>query len=386
MFSARTSRDASLNPLAAALAEARVRARDHEGPAILDLTVSNPTRAGIPYDEKTILAALNDRRSLRYSPEPFGLLAAREAVAAELGAAVPASRIVLTASTSEAYAFLFKLLCDPGDEVLIAQPSYPLFELLATFEGVKLVPYRLAYDGGWHIDFDSLRRAVSSRTRAVFVVSPNNPTGTYLKRFELAAIAELGLPIVSDEVFARYPLREDPDRVTTVLEREGALLFALGGLSKLAALPQMKVAWTAVGGEASRVAEALGRLELLTDSFLSVSAPVQHALPALLSCGNVAADAIRARTRRNFDHLRAQVGSDSPLSVLDAEGGWYATVRVPATRTEEAWAIDLIRDHGVYVHPGQFFGFESEAYLVVSLLTPENDFDAGVEKLARATR
>jgi aspartate/methionine/tyrosine aminotransferase len=243
----------------------------------------------------------------------------------------------------------------------------------------------MAYDGTWHVDLDSLRRAVTPRTRAVFVVSPNNPTGTYLKRAELAAIVALDLPIVSDEVFARYPLREDPDRVTTVLEAKGAsLLFALGGLSKLAALPQMKVAWTAVSGAPARMAHALARLELLADSFLSVGTPIQHALPALLASGHVARDAITARTLHNLARLRAHIGPSSALSVLDVEGGWYAVLRVPRTRTEEAWAVDLVRDHGVYVHPGQFFGFESEAYLVLSLLTPEADFDSGIQKVVRA--
>ena len=382
MFSARTSRDASQNPLAIAVARARAA-----GLPLLDLTVSNPTVAGIPYDAAAILGALSDPRALVYGPEPFGLPSAREVIARDLttgGVAVDPAHVMLTASTSEAYGFLFKLLCDPGDEVLVAQPSYPLFELLAAFEGVKLVPYRMAYDGAWHVDLDSLRRAVTPRTRAVFVVSPNNPTGTYLKRAELRAMVELGLPIVSDEVFARYPFGDDGDRVGTVLEAKDGLFFALGGLSKLAALPQMKLAWTAAGGEPTRVHAALARLELLADSYLSVGAPVQYALPTLLATGHVAADAIRARTRRNLTHLRAQMGAFSPLSLLDVEGGWYATLRVPRTQTEEAWAIDLVQEHGVYVHPGQFFGFESEAYLVVSLLTPESDFDAGVEKILRA--
>ena len=386
MFSLRTSRDASLNPLA--LAHDRVRA---SGRRVLDLTAGNPTRANIPYDAAAILKALADPRSLVYSPDPLGMPSAREAVARDLatdGVNVGPSRIMLTASTSEAYGFLFKLLCDPGDEVLVPQPSYPLFELLAAFEGVKLVPYHLAYDGKWHVDLDSLARAVTPRTRAVFVVSPNNPTGSYLKRAELAAMIDLGLPIVSDEVFARYPLSTDvdPDRVTTVLEADAPLLFALGGLSKSAALPQMKLAWTALRGEEARVAAALARLELLGDSFLSAGTPVQYALPALLSSGAIARDAIRARTRKNLETLRTRIDAHSPVSLLDVEGGWYATLRVPRTLTEEAWAIELLEKDGVYVHPGQFFGFPSEAFLIVSLLTEEADLREGIDRIVARVR
>lgn len=381
MFSSRSSFDLSPNPLALALARARAASRP-----LLDLTESNPTRAGIPYAGEAILGALAAPGALVYEPSPFGLAAAREAVARDLasfGPAVDPARVLLTASTSEAYAFVFKLLCDAGDEVLVPVPSYPLFEHLARLEGVRAVPYRLAYDGAWHVDVDSARRAITARTRALVVVSPNNPTGSYLKRTELEALASLGLPIVSDEVFARYPLRDDPGRARSALEAAGApLVFALGGLSKLAALPQMKLAWTAVAGEEARVAAALARLEIVADAFLSVGTPVQHALPALLASRGLAEDAVRARTRANLAVARGAVAG-SAASLLDVEGGWYATLRVPGTRAEQEWALALLEEDGVHVHPGHFFDFEREAYLVVSLLTPPADFEQGVRRIVK---
>ncbi len=384
MFSRRTARELAPNALATALAETRAR-----GAAVLDLTVSNPTTAGIPYDAPAITAALADPRALVYAPEPLGMPEARAAAAAEASAAgvhVDASRVMLTASTSEAYAFVMKLLCDPGDDVLVPAPSYPLFDLLAGFESVRLVPYRLAYDGAWHVDLDSARRAVGPRTRAVFTVSPNNPTGSFLKRDELAGLAALGLPIVSDEVFSDYAFDDAPrTRARTALEATETLVFALGGLSKQAALPQMKLAWTSVGGPADRVGEALARLELIGDSFLSAGTPVQIALPALLASRAPATEAIRARTRENLSKLRTALPRDSAATLLTVEGGWYATLRLPRTKREEAWAIELLARDGVYVHPGQFFGFEDEAYIVLSLLTPKETFAEGVRRIvARA--
>ena len=379
-FSTRSAHEGAKNALAVAK-DALVAT----GRPWIDLTVSNPTRAGIAYDTGAVLAALADRRSVIYEPEPFGLPAAREAVSRELGGRVPPERIALTASTSEAYAFLFKLLCDPGDDVLVPQPSYPLFEHLARFESVQLVPYRLAYDGRWHVDLDSLRRARGPRTRAILAVSPNNPTGSYTKRDELAAMAELGLPLVSDEVFATYSLVDDPRRASTVLEvaglASGPLVFALGGLSKLAALPQMKLAWIAAGGPKGEVDAALERLELIADSFLSVGTPVQHALPALLASRGPAERAIQARTRANLATLRGLVGEGSAATVLDVEGGWYATVRLPRVQSEERWAVDLLEQDGVYVHPGHFFDFEEEAHVVLSLLTPGEAFAEGARRI-----
>ena len=382
MFSSRSGVDLAPNALATALEEALTRSRP-----VLDLTAANPTCASIPYDRGAILSALAQPASLVYAPSPFGLAAAREAVARELsahGPGVEAPQIVLTASTSEAYAFLFKLLCDPGDEVLVPRPSYPLFEHLARLECVRAVPYRLAYDGAWHVDFPSVRAGVSARTRGIVTVSPNNPTGSYLKASELEELAALGLPIVSDEVFSRYPLRDDraaERRAVSALEAERApLVFALGGLSKLAALPQAKLAWMAVGGERARVAEALGRLEVIADAFLSVGTAVQHALPALLASRSVAERAIRERTRANLAWLASAVAG-SAVSLLDAEGGWYATLRLPRTRDEEAWTLAFLERDAVHVHPGHFFDFDDEAYVVVSLLTPEATLREGARRI-----
>jgi alanine-synthesizing transaminase len=369
-----------------AMAEALARPG---GRPLLDLTESNPTRAGIPYAAEAFLPKLASRAVLAYEPHAFGMPFAREAVATELSAGGPpvdASRVVLTASTSEAYAFLFKLLCDPGDEVLVPRPSYPLFAHLAQLEAVRVVPYRLAYDGAWHVDMGSVRAGLSDRTRAVITVSPNNPTGSFIKREELDALSTLGLPIVSDEVFARYALREDASRSATALEARGApLVFALGGLSKLAALPQMKLAWIAVGGEAPTIAEAMGRLEVIADAFLSVGSPVQHALPAILASRTVAEDAICARVRANLAFLASAVAGTA-ASILDVEGGWYATVRLPRTRSEEAWALAFLEEDGVYVHPAHFFDFDDEAYVVVSLLTGEASFTEGVRRIVERVR
>jgi aspartate/methionine/tyrosine aminotransferase len=365
-FSERSRHDPTPN----ALARAAAKFRD----PILDLTLSNPTRADLPYDEAAIRAALA-AAPLRYDPTPFGLPAARAAVAADLGAHVDPDRVVLTASTSEAYGHLFKLLCDPGDEVLVPQPSYPLFEHLARLDAVRTVPYPLRYAGRWHLD--TVRPG--PRTRAVLVVHPNNPTGSYLARDEADALAALGLPIVADQVFARYPLVDDRERVPDLL-RDDVLTFTLGGLSKLAGLPQLKLGWIVVGGPEARVREALARLELIADTYLSVGTPVQHALPALLAARRVTEDAIRARTRRNLARLQAATAG-GPVSVLRAEGGWYAVLQLPRTRTEEEWALTLLERDGVLVHPGHFYDFEREAYAVVSLLPPEPVFDEAVARL-----
>jgi alanine-synthesizing transaminase len=381
MFSTRASLDLTPNPLTIALG--RVRA---EGRRVLDLTESNPTRAGVPYDEATILSALAQPASLRYEPTPFGITAAREVIArdhAARGVAVDASSVVLTASTSEAYAFLFKLLADPGDDVLVPSPSYPLFEHLARLESVRAIPYRLAYDGAWHIDVPALRTAVTSRTRAIVTVSPNNPTGSYLKRDELDAIASLGLPIVSDEVFAEFPLREDPRRVRSALDPSGApLVFALGGLSKAAALPQAKLAWILVGGSPREIGNALARLELIADAFLSVGTAVQHALPKLMASRHTAATYLRNRCQVNLARLRTCLES-CPVSVLDVEGGWYATLRLPKTQSEESWALSLLEEEGVYLHPGYFFDYEGGPHAVASLIAPEDTVREGAMKIAR---
>ncbi|HEX4337153.1 MAG TPA: pyridoxal phosphate-dependent aminotransferase [Polyangiaceae bacterium] len=378
-FSGRSDFDGRQNALTVALGRRAAAGRAH-----LDLTVSNPTRANVPYDRAALLEAVASDRALAYEPASFGLESARETVARlwqSRGIAVAPSRVVLTASTSEAYSFLFKVLCDPGDTVLVPTPSYPLFEHLCRFEGVEVAPYLLRYDGAWHVDFESLARARTDRTRAVVVVSPNNPTSSYLKRDELARLAGLGLPIVSDEVFGEYAIATDPSRARSALEAEGALVFALDGLSKLAALPQMKLAWITVGGPDEAANDALARLELVCDAFLSPAASVQHALPRLLASSAISRDAIRARLAANHRALFS-VAANTELTPLTCEGGWYAVVRLPAVHSEEEWVLGLLEDTDVLVQPGFFYDFASEPFVVLSLLTEEAPFLTGVRRLA----
>ncbi len=372
-FSRRTAQHDETNALSRAVAGK---------PGLLDLTVSNPTRAGLPYDP-ALVEALAAPGALVYEPHALGLASARATVAEHhrrQGLDLPAERIAITASTSEAYAILFKLLCDPGDEVLVPVPSYPLLSWLAAFEGVVLRTYPLSYAGGWHVDVATLAAAVSPRTRAIVVVSPNNPTGSYLRLHELEAMLDLGLPILSDEVFATYPFDDRP-RVDTVATASRGLVFALSGLSKLVGLPQMKLGWITCGGDPAKVTEAIDRLETVLDAYLSVNAPVQHALPTLLRLGAATADAIRTRTRTNLATVRRIARTAPAMSVLDVEGGWYATLRVPETSSEEEWALELV-EHGVHVQPGFFFDMHRGAHLVVSLLTPEETLREGMRRIA----
>lgn len=386
MFSSRLNWDLRPNRISALL-DARRRA----GAPILDLTESNPTHAGLFYPAAEILAALGDARSLRYEPSAAGAAEARDAVAAYYaarGVSVAAGRIVLTASTSEAYSYVFKLLADPGDEVLAPRPSYPLFEFLARLESVRVVEYPLEYDGSWRIDFAALEAALTPRARAIVVVNPNNPTGSFLKSGEIERLVALaagrGLAIVSDEVFSDYAFAPDPERVTTLVGVTGALTFSLSGLSKIAGLPQMKLGWIVTAGPEDLRAGALARLELIADTYLSAGAPVQYGAARLMQAGAGVREQISARVRQNLDWLRnAVVGS--ALSVLEVEGGWYATLEVPRTRSEEEWTLELLGRDGVLVQPGFFFDFESEAFLVVSLLTAPDVFCEGVGRLlARA--
>lgn len=355
------------------------------GRSILDLTVSNPTQAGIPYDADAICRALADPRMLRYEPDPLGTFAAREAVCAswrEVGVETTPERVLLTASTSEAYGYLFKLLCDPGDQVLIPAPSYPLFEHLARFEGVVPVFYPLDFDGAWYLDVARVRTLVGPRTRAIVIVSPNNPTGNFVKHGELEQLAALGIPLISDEVFARYPLETPRRAAPSALGTPDLLVFALSGLSKLAALPQLKLAWITASGPAPLVDEAMARLELVADTYLSASTPVLLALPELLRVCRVSELHIRARIAKNAKFLSQHL-AESPITVRPIEGGWYAVLRLPNTRPEEAWATDFLSECGVLVQPGYFFDFADEPYAVVSLLTPESEFAEGIARIAR---
>ena len=380
MFSSRFHWDLRPNSLTG-----RLRARAEAGADLLDLTESNPTRAGIRYPAKEILDALADARSLRYEPAAAGLSSAREAVAAVYyRRRVDPARLLLTASTSEAYAYLIKLLTDPGDELLVPRPSYPLFEFLATMESVRISPYPLLYDSGWSIDLDSLAAAVTDRTRAVVLVNPNNPTGSFVKAPELAALVELcrkrGLAIVSDEVFSDYAFAPDPQRVESLIDVDEALTFCLSGLSKVAGLPQMKLGWIVTGGPSAERIQAMERLELIADTYLSVATPVQHAVARLLGAGVDIRDQIRRRTRQNLDTLREST-ADSAIGALQVEGGWFATVQMPRIRTSEEWALTLLDRCDVLVQPGYFYDFDQEALLVLSLLTPTEIFQEGLQRL-----
>jgi aspartate/methionine/tyrosine aminotransferase len=382
MFSARTRWDLRPNRLSLLLEEKR-RAGVH----VLDLTESNPTRVGLPVPAD-LLAPLSSPEGLRYEPAPFGLEATREAVAADFarrGAVVGPDRLVLTASTSEAYAFLLKLLCDPDDEILVPHPGYPLFEYLASLESARVRGYVLEYDGQWHLTVESLRAAVTPRTRAVVVVSPGNPTGAYLKPTEREALerfaAERDIALVSDEVFADFALSQDHGRVPSVARDGPALAFSLGGLSKSCGLPQVKLAWIAVTGPADRRREAVDRLEVIADTYLSVSTPVQVAASALLGRREELQGPIRERTRRNLERLRTVVGPGSPASLLEPEGGWSAVLRVPATVSEDDRVARLLREANVWVHPGYFFDFPRGAHLVLSLLPEPSVFSEALRRL-----
>jgi aspartate/methionine/tyrosine aminotransferase len=392
-FSRRLGWDRGENALSAA-----ERARRARGGEVLDLTVSNPTHVGLPDLGPRVREALAASAAGAYDPDPAGLASAREAIAGELaaaGAPVAPERLLLTASSSESYAFLFKLLCDPGDAVLVPEPSYPLFEYLARLEGVAPVPYRLAWDGAWHVDIASVDEALArapGRPRALVVVNPNNPTGSFLKRFELPALAARceahGLAVISDEVFAPYAAVQRSDEVARVsaLAAEPELTarvptFALGGLSKSCGLPQLKLGWIAIAGPAGDAAAAAARLALIADTYLSVSAPVQAAAERLLAIGRDARHAIAARVATNRAALAAALPAASPVTALPSEGGWSALVRVPATRTDEVWATALLAEDGVLVHPGYFFDLLGGTFLVLSLLPPPDVFAEGVRRL-----
>lgn len=382
MFSSRFHWDPSPNRLTRLTAEKR-----RAGIELLDLTESNPTRAGFVYPAE-ILEALADPRALRYDPQAAGLLGAREAVCryyAEAGYAVEPDRVLLTASTSEAYQYLFKLLADPGDEVLAPRPSYPLFEFLATMESLRVVSYPLVYQGGWSIDCEALAAAVTERTRAIVVVNPNNPTGSFLKRDELEFLQSRGVALISDEVFADYAFGDDARRVRS-LAGNGAgeaagLAFSMSGLSKVAGMPQMKLGWIVVSGPAAARAEAMEKLEWIADTYLSVGTPVQQAAARLLELGKGVQGQIAERVRANLAWLAAAVGKESPCRVLAVEGGWFCTLQVPRIRREEEWAMDLLEKDDVMVQPGFFFDFESEAFLVLSLLTETSVFQEGCRRL-----
>ena len=381
MFSSRTRWDTSPNRLAACLEKRRSR-----GLPIFDLTESNPTRCGFAYDPDPILQGPAVEATLRYEPDPRGLAVARAAVAeyyADRGVPISSDRIILTTGTSEAYTFLFRLLADSGDEILAPSPSYPLLDFLAELNDVNLVTYPLLYENGWRIDLEELAALISPRSRAIVVITPNNPTGSFLGHGELQRLIELArdhdLALIADEVFRDYAWaaeRSRPDSLATV---EDCLTFTLSGLSKIAALPQMKLAWIVANGPSRLVDDALRRLEVIADTYLSVSTPVQQAAASLLAQGNRLRPQILERIHENLTFLdRSLTGR---CGRLEAEGGWYAVLQVPGIADDEDWAVRLLEEEGVYVYPGQFFRFPREGHFVVSLITPREIFRKGTDLL-----
>jgi alanine-synthesizing transaminase len=381
MFSRRT--DWKLSPNRFTQAQRELQATGRE---VLDLTISNPTRAELHYDAETILRALVNPQAMDYDPQPKGLRSAREAVAGYYGKQhndIDPESIVLTTSTSEGYSYVLRLLCNVEDEILVPKPSYPLFEFLADLQDVKLVPYPLLYDHGWQIDFPSLYKAVNHRTRAVVVVHPNNPTGSFVADKERSALnqfcREYNLDLVADEVFLDYA-HDGASRATFADNRE-ALTFTLSGLSKISGLPQMKLAWIVTGGTDEQVSTALARLEVIADTYLSMNAPIQLAAPALLEQRHSVQPLVLDRVRANLSELDRGLAKHKTCRRLEVEAGWYAVLRVPVTQSDEDLAIEILRKHSVLVHPGHFYDFPNDGYLIVSLITPVQDFRKGIAKV-----
>lgn len=359
LFSRRTNWNASVNRITAA--------RKRRGSDVLDLTESNPTRAGIDYPLEELADIFARAAMAPYEPDPRGLKSARDALGGD---------VILTASTSEAYSYLFKLLCDPGDDIVAAVPSYPLLEHLSALESVNVRMFALELHRRWEIDPERVRSAITDRTRALVVVNPNNPTGSFVSAGEQAALASLRLPVISDEVFLDYPL----DARGSTFVGDDVLTFTLGGLSKSAGLPHYKLGWIRVSGPGKE--EALAALELIADNFLSVATPIQVALPEILTIAPEIRSLISARTRRNLGHLHS--AAIPSTRVLPVEGGWSAVIRVPTTESDEDLAVRAIEEKGVVVHPGYFFDFASDGFVVVSLLTEPGVFDEGVRRLMQA--
>ncbi len=371
MFAKRTNWNMTPNRLSEALA-----AHCAAGKPLIDLTVSNPTECGFEYDSAAILDALRNPAALAYEPNPRGMESARRAVAgyyADRHEEVSLEDIFLTTSTSEAYSYVFRTLCNPGDELLIPSPSYPLFDFLADIQDVSLVRYPLFYDHGWQIDFHSLEKAITPRTRGVIVVHPNNPTGHYTKQAEIAKLNSIcsarELAIIADEVFLDFAL--EGARPASFAANRGALTFTLSGLSKISGLPQMKAAWLIASGPREWKSEALARLEVIADTYLSVNAPVQLAMPRFIEERHVFQKQVMSRVRRNLAELDRQLAAQKAVSRLEVEGGWCVVLRAPATHSDEDLALRLLNEKSIYVHPGHFYDFSSGRFLMVSLLTPE---------------
>ena len=382
MFSRRTGWKLTPNRFTQAQRELAESGRE-----VLDLTVSNPTRVGLAYDAETILKSLSDPAVLDYDPQPRGLRNAREAVAAyyrqQHSLGISPDSIILTTSTSEGYSYIFRLLCNAEDEVLVPKPSYPLFEFLADLQDVKLVPYPLIYDHGWQIDFHSLSKALNQRTRAVVIVHPNNPTGSFISTAERTALNDFcranNLALIVDEVFLDYA--HDGTPRPSLVTNKDVLTFTLSGLSKISALPQMKLGWIVTSGPEDEVNAAMERLEIVADTYLSVSTPVQVAAGVLLDVRKKLQPLLCDRLRQNLTELDLQLARNKSCCRLEVEAGWYAVVRVPATQSDEDLAIELIRTKSVLVHPGHFYDFPSDGFLIVSLITAPDIFRQGLQRI-----
>lgn len=386
-FSSRTEFGAEADALTEAAAEMRAA-----GATLLDLTESNPTRCGLALDASVLLPALASEANLKYRADPFGPIEARRAVAeqyyGERGVVISPDRVVLTASTSEAYSFLFRLLCEPGDTVLVPQPSYPLFDLLARMCDVELRPYPLRWHDRWEIDMIALEAAVTPRTRGIVVVHPNNPTGHFAseaERFALGAFAARhGVPLLVDEVFLDYAVEASPERSFAELGGPKALTFVMSGLSKVLALPQMKLAWTLVLGPEAACQEALHRLEFVADTFLSVAAPAANAVSQWLEHADSLQGAVRARVQENLVLLDALLAGQALVSRLRVEAGWCVLLRIPAIEADGEFALRLLREEQVLVYPGSFFGLGRRGWLVVSLLLETTAFEQATVRVLRA--
>jgi alanine-synthesizing transaminase len=390
MFSRRT--DWNLTPNRFTLAHQQAL---QTGCPILDLTISNPTRAGIDYNQAAILDALRNPKSLDYDPQSKGLRSAREAVAEYYScgsdtlvlqrALVDPDSLVLTTSTSEGYSYVFRLLCNPGDEVLVPKPSYPLFDFLADLQDVKLVPYSLIYDHGWQIDWHSFEAAISQKARALVVVHPNNPTGSYVSREEQRQLNDFcrirNMALIVDEVFLDYSHSNDTESKASFASNGDVLTFTLSGISKISALPQMKLAWIAVSGPPSDVSAAMQRLEVIADTYLSLNAPVQLAASVLIEQRKTIQPQLTRRIRANLVELDRQLAQQKSCARLEIQGGWYAVLRIPATQSDEDFAIELLQRCSVLVHPGHFYDFPRDGYLVLSLIVAEEEFRNGVSAL-----
>jgi alanine-synthesizing transaminase len=380
MFAQRTNWNLTANPLSEALAKHRRAAKP-----LLDLTVSNPTECGFQYESEAVLQALSDPATLSYHPDPKGLQGARRAIAgyyADHRSEILPEDIILTTGTSEAYSFVFRTLCNPGDEILIPAPSYPLFDFLADIQDVRLVPYPLLYDNGWQIDFHVLENALTPRTRGLITVHPNNPTGHFTKAGEIARLNELcsthAIALIADEVFLDFTITADPP--DTFAANQAVLTFTLSGLSKISGLPQMKVAWLITSGPTESKMQASMRLEVIADTYLSMNTPLQLATPTLLEQRRVFQLQSMDRIRQNLAELDRQLAEWKSCNRLVVEGGWYAVLRVPVTGPDEDLAIKLLQTQGVYLHPGHFYDFAADGYLVVSLITPQQEFAEGIRR------